>query len=195
MYDYQKYSSTNEEEEDDDYYYNDYNDKRKKRQQQKTMNKGFNRLRAEFYNRNLTSISNRRLVVIILVILVIIFFVHNSPTSEVEIILDVNKMQLEKVDRSVILDTLRKRNKDVNNNVNANNNDNNNNIDDALADNSPGDQPGIPAFRLITEFKNGIYFYNIHEPTESWVLGNFYLLLYMFIANFYSISKNYNIRI
>lgn len=67
-------------------------------------------------------------------------------------------MRLEKVDRSAILDALRNRKE-----PNAQSNDDN------VVDEAVDEEPVIPAFRLITEFKNGIYFYNIHEPTESWV--------------------------
>lgn len=114
----------------------------------KKMMNSFNKLTAEFYNKKISSLSNRRLLIIVAIVLVIMFFAHNSPSSDVEIILDVNNMRLEKIDKnqpSIILDVLRKSN------------------------NANKEEESIPAFRLVTEFINGIYFYNIHEPIETWV--------------------------
>lgn len=140
--------------EDEDYDDDDDNKKYRPRNNHRTrttMNKKF----------STPSWLSRRLVLTVLIILVIMFIVHNAPSSDVEIILDANKMRLEKVERSsMILDVLRKK-KLAQEGLNQNNAD--------QLDENANEEPAIPAFRLITEFKNGIYFYNIHEPTESWV--------------------------
>lgn len=41
-------------------------------------------------------------------------------------------------------------------------------IDALLNPSDENDEPSIPVFRLVSEFINGIYFYNIHEEIESW---------------------------
>lgn len=155
------YDEFYDENDDDD------NEKSKKQRRKMKQQQTFKKFSAsDLYNK---SMAYRRLVVVALILIVIIFFVHNTPSSsDVEIILDVNKMRLEKVDRSsMILDALRKKKQQQpGGSIDG--------VDHVKSGDLPADtlaeEPVIPAFRLITEFKNGIYFYNIHEPIESWVV-------------------------
>ena len=95
------------------------------------------------------STPNRRFVVTMLIIFAIVFIIYNSFISDGHESIEIRSEQIDVLKKK----TLSTKSRDQNINLNEN-------AIDVLE---------IPTLKLITEFKNGIYFYNIHEQIESWV--------------------------